>query len=50
MYPANRNKKPSEEEIPIFTAEDIYYHMKRHDHDPSVALANDLSMIDDHLE
>ncbi len=48
--PANSSRKAGEQEIPIFTAEDIYFHMKKHDQDPSVWLCNRLEMLENHVE
>lgn len=48
--PANANRRPGEEPIPIFTAEDILYHITKHDQDPSVWMCNALTILDNHLE
>lgn len=43
--PANARLQPGEEPIPLFTAEDIYVHMKYHDQEPAVWTQNTLEML-----
>lgn len=48
--PANKGRKPGEKPIPPLTGEDIYYHMKYHDSDPTIFLCNSIKALQDHAE
>jgi hypothetical protein len=48
--PANRNRRPGEEEIPPLTAEMVYMHAEHHTIDPTFVLRKRLRQVSTHID